>query len=57
MVEVIREVGRDAFPSFVRSLLGDRRERFLKGRRGRGKPHRRYLTDIVFDDNSSPTRT
>jgi len=51
MVEVIREVGRDAFPSFVWSLLGDGRERFLKGRRGRSEPHHRYLTGIVLDDN------
>jgi len=51
MLEVIREAGRDAFPSFVRRLWGDGRERFVEAWRGHNGPHHRPRTGIVFDDN------
>jgi hypothetical protein len=31
--------------------LGDGREGFVKGRRGRSRPQHRYRTGIVLDDN------
>jgi len=51
MFEVIREVGRDAFPTFVRRLWRDGRDRFVEGWRGRNRPHHRCRAGIAFDDH------
>ena len=51
MIEVLREVPRDALPFFVRDALGDGREGFVKGGRGRCRAQHRDRTCIVLDDN------
>ena len=50
MIEVLREVLRDALPFFIRNALGDGREGFVMGRSGRRAQHR-DRTCIVLDDN------
>ncbi len=50
MVEVLREVPRDALPFFVRDVLGDGCEGFVKRWRGGGAQHR-DRTFIVLDHN------
>jgi len=51
MIQVLREVRRDALPFFVRDVLGDGRESFVKGWRGRGSAQHRDRPGIVLDHN------
>ncbi len=51
MVEVLREVRRDALPFFVRDVLGNGREGLIKGWRGHGRTQHHYRPGIVLDHN------
>jgi len=51
MIEVLCEVLRDALPLFVGDGLGDGREGFVKGGRGRGGAQHRDRMRIVLDDD------